>query len=589
MTYELESEKQFVAEDWLVLLDKLVLPKLYMVPRRSIRAWVLNSGTGELAHALAVLLIEHQRLQGLDCDVRVFGTELDESRLSIARRPDYLHDLRARVLREMGQPLPSDRLHHQLLRQARDCVLFSKHHVLKDPPFSRIDLAVGEQAFAATPVEARPQLVELLHYSLAPEGLLLLGDTEAPRGMSEFFTPVADDLGLFKARGDRSALASRFRNAAARSKSVEPHARPEHLANALLLEKYAPPCIVLDEAHAIVRTSGAAERYLQSPTGLPTNAVLDLLRPELRPLVAAMLECRSSNSLPPAAAMDFELDGMRSRLALAIHALEDSGLRALVFTESDRRPAELQTSGRSARTEHDMIAHIRRELDALRSEFVSSSEELNRSNEDLRSLNEELESANHELERARTELQAANEELENLNEELRTSMEELGRTHRDLHNLFENTCVAAVFLDRELRVRSFTPASRDLFSLISTDVGRPISDIAPQFSYDDLDAAARRVMAQGRPSESQVKSSADRWYVLKILPYRVNTKQIDGVVLTFSDVTELKLAELEVSRLNVRLSTQLRWLRAMTDVPPPDEGLEPEPVDHVPTSTSPPR
>jgi two-component system CheB/CheR fusion protein len=565
------------------VLKHAVLPEVFANGGGGgIRVWIPQCATGQSAYLLTMLINDYVELHGLGSDVRVFATDSRPEQLSIARLGQYGTSL----LGEKDTPrlqryLQAGPAGYQVARRIRDCIIFSTHDLLNDPPFSNVDVVLADQAFQYPPKEA-VRLLQIFHYSLSARGFLLLRPEHAPPELASFFRFV--DSGVARGRTDRPstlppllvAEPEQHRRSGVVRNWVRPSARERTSLSAaverLLSQQYAPPCVVVDERGEIVHSVGRTSLYLQQPPGLPTNVLLDMLRPELVEVATALLrpsEDEQPRSSEPVAA---RLQGEDVEVHLVAHRLIEPGtnrmLQVLVFRETPSRtllPAEGSQDGEKLRTE---LARALANAAELHEEFRTSSEELDASNQELRSMNEELEASNNELTEARDNLNAVNEQLQTVNEELKLRISEAQRANDDIRNLFESTQVATVFLDRQLCIVSFSPAAQDLFALIPADRGRPLTDIQPRFRYEDLIGDALHVLRAQEVREAPVQSLAKRWYILRMLPYFSAEKQVLGLVLTFVDVTLVKRAELEVERLRAALERQLGWLRSLIDMAP---------------------
>jgi two-component system CheB/CheR fusion protein len=330
----------------------------------------------------------------------------------------------------------------------------------------------------------------------------------------------------------------------------------------VLLENYAPACVVTTESGDITYFSPRTGRYLEPPAGVPSVNVLEMARKGLRlDIRTALHKAVHSRVTVVHENVGFELEGQTHRVSIAVRPLvelgDDPGLYMIVFQDvaAGEWHAEVADAGALA-ADDPLVRRLEAELRSTRDhlqatmeELESSNEELVSSNEELLSMNEELQSANEELQTSKEELQSVNEELETVNSELKKKVEELDRANSDLQNLFQSTRIATLFVDREMRLKKFTPAAVDLFRLIDGDLGRPIADITPRFPGLELVQDIREVLRTLAGRERQVQGEADAWFLLRVLPYRTLDDVIDGVVLTFLDITQLKRTEEERGKL----------------------------------------
>ena len=541
-----------------------------------VRVWVPGCATGEEAYSLAILLREHlDRLEARP-QILIFATDIDAQALEMARQGLYPESVASQMSPERLERFFVKQGNMYLAaREIRELCLFSVHNLITDPPFSRLDLISCRNLLIYLESDLQKKVVPLFHYALRPGGFLFLGPSENVGGKPELFRTIDKRLRIFQSRDTvvrppvSFPLTDRVRFGLRQGEDL--HRRPggRDVARAfenVLLESFAPACVVVNEQGDIIYFSPRTGRYLEPPAGAPSLNVLDMARKGLRLDLRTALH-KAVNTRTPVTHEDvsFETDGTTQRINLIVRPMpevgDEAGLFMVVFQEvlPAREPHgdEVGEPTRSEAAEDRTIQRLEAELRATRDhlqatleELESSNEELVSSNEELLSMNEELQSANEELQTSKEELQSVNEELESVNAELKKKLEELDRANSDLQNLFASTQIATVFVDRELRVKRFTPAATEVFRLIDGDVGRSISDIAPRFINGRLTQDIRDVLRTLTVRERQVYAADDGcWYILRILPYRTLEDVIDGVVLTCIDVTDLKEAQEQRARL----------------------------------------
>ncbi len=561
------------------LLAVRIVPRLFEGKDAdgSVRVWVPGCATGEEAYSLAMLLREHMDGLAEPPQVLVFATDIDAQALEVARQALYPEAVASQVT---GGRLERFFVKHgnmyQVAREVREMCLFSLHNLIADPPFSRLDLVSCRNLLIYLEPELQKKVAALFHYALRPGGFLFLGPSEMVAGQPELFRTLDKTHRLFQSRdtvvrppfsfplSERSRLGLRFPEETLR----RPLPRQQEVARtfeAVLLENYAPACVVVSESGDIVYFSPRTGRYLESPAGTPVVNVIDMARKGLRLDVrTALHKAVTSRVQVVHENVAFEPDGEPGRVNVTVRPLpelgEDPGLYMVVFQEvvavgevegeGEPEPGVLAADDPMVRRLEAELRATRDHLQATMEELESSNEELVSSNEELLSMNEELQSANEELQTSKEELQSVNEELETVNSELKKKLDELGRANSDLQNLFQSTRIATVFVDRELHIKKFTPAALEVFRLIDSDAGRPIADIAPRFAGVDLVADIREVLRTLSPRERQVRTDEEEaWYLLRILPYRTLDDVIDGVVLTFLDISELRRAQSHATQL----------------------------------------
>jgi two-component system, chemotaxis family, CheB/CheR fusion protein len=558
-----------------------VIPLLFEAgdPNEAIRVWVPGCATGEEAYSVAMLLLEEgPRSQSL----QVFGSDLDSRALAFAREGRYPASIEedvneSRLRRFFNREGDGYRVRQEL----RDVVLFSVHDLLKDPPFSRVDLISCRNVLIYLDRELQEQVCGTFHYALKPGGFLLLGASETAENPPGLFRSLDRNARIYQTTaqpGDRPRLLPRLlgqvgvRDYAGRAgRAVSPStALSEAALHRRLIEKVAPPSVLVDEAHRLVHLSETAGRYILPSGGPLSGDVVDLVRPELRFELRSALhrvfeENESSLSLP----ILVGFNGSPNRVHLLVKPGERTDVaepqHALVmFIEGEVVPERPLHPDRPGNDE--IVGRLTQELEltqarlrTVREESESANEELRAANEELQSVNEEYRSTSEELETSKEELQSINEELQTVNSELKLKLETISRAHSDLQNLMAATDIGTLFLDSGLRIKRFTERVTDLFSITAADEGRPITDFAHQLDYDGLIRDARGVIADLAPFRREIRSRSNHWYDVRLRPYRTVDDRIDGVVITFVDISHHREVEeaLRKSERQLREQSQL--------------------------------
>jgi two-component system, chemotaxis family, CheB/CheR fusion protein len=533
-----------------------------------VRIWVPGCASGEEAYSLAILVREHLERLGARRSVQLFATDLDAEMLAEARHGRYAlaiaeHLTPARLARFFAR----EGQWYQATKELREMCIFSQHSLIRDPPFSQLDLISCRNVLIYLSAELQQKLIPLFHYALRPGGFLLLGPSESTASAPELFDAVDKKSRIFRRqdavkrpvvefplapRAPRPPVAAPPGPAAPAAPT--PRARLAAAFERLVLDEYSWPSLVVDERGEIVLAAGPVGRFLQPAAGALSSNLLDAARGSLRrELRAALAAAAQSGRRVVRDRLTVELEDTPRQVRLVVRpmpAADNAPLYLVVLQESapdeDGEPAAAPASQPDA----PALQQLEGELRATRAELRASveaadaaNEELQSANEELLSTNEELQSANEELQTSKEELQSLNEELETVNTELRQKLEELAAANSDLQNLFAATEIATIFLDRALRVAKFTPAATALFHLIDSDVGRPLADLAPRFAGQDLVADAREVLRALAPVERQVRAADGAWFVLRLLPYRTGDNVVAGVVVTFVDVSRIRRAE----------------------------------------------
>jgi len=444
-----------------------------------------------------------------------------------------------------------------------------------DPPFTRLDIFCCRNLLIYLTPELQKKLIPLFHYILNPRGLLFLGSSESVGRFSNLFTPVAAKERIFR-RSDSLvrdeqpvyptvfAPASRTRNGAD-AESPRPAVSLQTVADQMLRTRYAPPAALVNEQGDIVYISGRTGRYLEPAAGKANWNIIAMAREGLRyDLTFALQKANRTSAAVVIRGIGLG-HGDSGRVDVSVQALQEPkelvGLLLVVF--SDAAPAaELKASANTKKptktsTRHGVLErelrHARNEAKMNREEMQTSQEELKSSNEELQSTNEELQSTNEELTTSKEEMQSLNEELQTVNAELQSKLDELSSSNNDMKNLLNSTDIATIFLDNEMHVRRFTLQAKTIFKLLPGDVGRPITDLASSLVYPDLEADVREVLRTLTASEKSVTTTKAEWFTARIMPYRTLDNKIDGVVITFSDITASKKLEADLRENHVRL------------------------------------
>ena len=550
------------------VLERAVIPQLFAGKGRDdqIRIWVVGCSTGEEAYSLGILLREHMGLLAEAPQVQIFATDLDGRALAAARAARYADT----VVREVGP----ERLARWFVREGntycvvkelREMCIFSQHSIIKDPPFSRLDLISCRNLLIYLGTDLQARLIPVFHFALRPGGSLFLGTSENVSRHADLFAPVENRVRIFRRLETHARILPDFPLTTVRRPDpdgvrVSDQARrldaslarqAEHLA-----ERHAPAYVIVDGTCTVLHFSGHTGRYIDPAGGAATLNLLQLAHPDLRlDLRTALERAMADRCAVHAEGVRMGIDGHRRAVDLVVEPLQDEPGRPtrwfVLFKDGAAPPdtgpgSDALLPGRSAYTQ-GLEAELRTTKDRLQAtieELESTNEELKASNEEYQSLNEELQSANEELETSKEELQSVNEELTTVNGELGYRVQELGRINSDLKNFLESTQIATIFLDNELRVTNHTPAVTEIFHLVESDVGRPIAHIKSRIAYEEMLDDARRVLRTLGPVEREITgSTTGARYMVRVLPYRSVDNFIAGVVVTFVDITARKLAE----------------------------------------------
>ena len=549
-------------------LARDVLPKLFEGKQGDdqVRVCVVGCASGEEAYTLGILLSEQAEKLDHPPKIQIFATDIDDRGLEKARKGFYPHSI--------AEQVSAGRLEHFFLKQndgyqvkatLREMVLFSSHSFIKDPPFSRLDLISCRNVMIYLGLELQKNVVPLLHYALRAGGYLFLGPSENISSHPELFRTLDKKHRIFERKDSRPQPGMKFAFSAAgrpalAAKDQDPDAPdlPKQLQR-LILEQYGPACVIVKETGEAVYFSGKISRYLQHPAGSPETNVINMAREGLRiPLRTALHRAVTGRERAIQKHVPVHTNGHVSHVDLTVEPLTAfAGAHLYMVLLEEVAPVLAGSSpaasvgasvgasvddsgGRGPDTgSEEIIRHLESELRSAQENTQAAFEELETANEELQSANEEYQSTNEELETSKEEMQSSHEELETVNAELGRRINELDRINSDLQNFLTSTQIATIFLDGEMRIRSFTPAAGSVFRLIPGDVGRPLSDLAARFTGDSLAGDIQEVLKTLAPRERQLALADGRHHQMRILPYRTIHNVIGGVVITFTDVTQL--------------------------------------------------
>jgi two-component system CheB/CheR fusion protein len=545
----------------------------------TVRVWVPACATGQEVYSLAVLLQEAAQKLDVRPTIQIFATDIDENAVKVARAARYTRAQLANVsAARLDGWFVADGEHLRPVKEIREMCIFSTHSVIKDPPFSRLDLIACRNLMIYLDATLQDRLFRTFHYALRPDGFLFLGTSENITRNGKLFTVLDPKHRLFQRR-DAVASLPLSPSAPAAHVRTGPVSRTAPLAeNGLekaarrLVEKHVPAYVVVDGNHDVVRFSGEIDKYLGPSPGAATLNFFALIRRSLRPAARAALSKALATGQPVThEALSFEVYGSRYLVDLIVEPLSDTRLCVVVFLERKPDPHGKARADderkRPSETERDLRA-TRDRLEAAVEQLETSHEEIKSTNEEYQSINEELQSTNEELETSKEEMQSINEELQTVNAELNSKSEALQRLNSDLKNLLDSTQIATLFIDRQLRIKSFTPSMTDIFHIRDSDQGRPVTDIVNRLSYDDLAADAVQVMRDLSVVERELSlKNGGLSFLMRLRPYHTVDNAIDGVVITFVDVTERKNAEDVrthlIDELNHRVKNTLATVQAI--------------------------
>jgi two-component system, chemotaxis family, CheB/CheR fusion protein len=569
-------------------LETQVIPKLFegRGAEDVIRIWAPGCATGEEVFSIGILMCERlARIPGPP-KVQIFATDIDARALEVARAARYPEALLDSVSKERRERFfVLDGGSYQLTKEVRDLCMFSPHSVIRDPPFSRMDLVSCRNLLIYFGPEMQKGVIPTFHYSLRPGGYLFLGMSENVSQYTDLFTPLDKKHRIFRRRDDAvtkvriPSLLPGFMQTGERSQQPD---KPRMTGTAVreaidaqVLEHFAPAHVVVNDEDEVVYYSRRTGKYLEAPQGAPSRSLLSLARKGLRlDLRTALREAAETGQAAVREGVSVETEDRRVQLiTLTVEPVADrpdgEALFLVLFADDGSSLSVEEAQGRLTVRADDAALHLERELrdtrerlQGLIEEYETQTEELKSSNEELVSVNEELQSSNEELETSKEEMQSLNEELQTVNADRSHKIDELDSANSDLRNLFESTQVANVFLDRDLVIRTFTPAATTIYNIRPSDQGRPITDLSTRTPMPDFTVDVRKVFESGEAVERRVDGGeSGSSFLVRVIPYRNTDGAVVGVLLTFIDVTTLARSESRqrvlISELNHRVKNIL--------------------------------
>jgi two-component system CheB/CheR fusion protein len=561
------------------------LPELLRnAKEESLRLWVAGCSTGEEAYTLAILCREIMEQEDLHLDIKIFATDIDQDATMQASSGIFAESSVA----EIDPNLISKYFYHQeenfqISRQIREMVVFAQHNLIKDPPFTNIDLISCRNLLIYLQPILQQRVLELFNFALNPKGILLLGSSETTGEMAEYFEPLDHKWRIYNSRGrrrhaDLSTPAATFdpsrwrtnHHPMGRHTVLRAH-EEERMLDRLLQSvsgDYLPFCMIISEDLELMHVVGEAGTYLRFPTGKLINDVSKLANKDLaiplttgiqkvakskEELLYSNIHLRDGNSSHTVNMRLKPLPGKKGQPRLVGAFIEE--LRR--DSDEEESPIESYDVGREA---EQRIADLENELQFTRENLQATVEELETSNEELQATNEELLASNEELQSTNEELQSVNEELYTVNSEYQGKIIELTEANNDLDNLLQNIRVATLFVDESLDIRRFTLAATELLQLMEQDIGRPLNHVAHRMGDLDLFGLASHVQRSNKLLEQDVTTEDGRNYLLRIRPYQISPNHYSGVVLTFFDINDLRQAEGELHERDVRMKALLNTI-----------------------------
>jgi len=575
---------------WKTLLEESLPDLLASRPEGPLRAWVAGCSTGEEAYSLAMVFKEvvDKLKPKKNFKLQIFATDLDRDAIDKARQGFFPDSIAADVSPErLHRFFSKEEGGYRVRTEIREMVIFSTHSLILDPPFTKLDLLSCRNLMIYLAPELQSKLLPLFHYSLTPGGILLLGNAETVGQFTDLFVTASVKARIFQAtksavQADPIEFPSSFAPTLIGKQGTGPVQKPclnlQTQAEHLVLRRYAPPTVLVNEQGNVLYISSPTGKYLEPAVGKANLNIFAMAREGLRyELGTAFQQALKQDGPVTLRSVKIGTNGGQHFANVTVERLEDAeplaGLVTIVFREIPA-PSEIEAlpvkskrplaNLRLVEYERELLK-TRTELINTREEMQSSQEELKSANEEMQSTNEEMQSTNEELTTSKEEMQSLNEELQTVNAELQGKLDELSRSNNDMKNLLNSTDIATLFLDNDLKVRRFTTQATKIIKLIQGDVGRPITDLASDLLYPELTEDACDVLCKLDSAEKSVNTRDGRWFTVRISPYRTLDDRIDGVVITFWDISVAKTLEAKLQDMQITLKKRLAGQSTMLD------------------------
>jgi two-component system CheB/CheR fusion protein len=570
------------------VLKKDIIPKILKKKPLDycIRVWVPGCSTGEEVYSIAITIAEYMEEIKHHYYVQIFGTDIDSNALAVARTGVYSdvieHDVSTDRLKRF---FTKEKNKYKIKKEIRSMVVFGEQNIIKDPPFTKVDMISCRNLLIYLNVKLQKIILPMFHYSLNPQGVLFLGMSESIAGYADLYELVNRKVKFFERKDSSGSKRAILRSVGAFcNEDVELHSRDKKMLKdestevnlalkKLLLDKFVSPCLLINKKGAVLYAHGKINQYIKSFPLQESLTIYEMVDHRLKSVLKSTIQSaitKKQEVLFRDIAVSHEHNA--HTINLRVTPLTEfrllSDLILISFEEAltlDHAEIVRTLKNTTTTKKNKIIADLETELSETKENLQATIEELESSNEELQSVNEELQSTNEEIETSKEELQSLNEELMIMNTELQNRIDQLATVHDDMTNLFNSTEIATFFLDNNLCIKRFTPKAQDFIHLIPTDIGRSIRHFATEIKYEKLTEDAEEVLRTLNQKSVEVQNKSDRWFLLRILPYRTISNMIDGVVITLTDITAHKDAEKKLSELNDALENALVCSKNLLD------------------------
>lgn len=563
-------------EVWEKLKDSIIPEMIRDVPNRHVfRAWVTACSTGEEAYTLAMIFKEvAEKLPNQKgISLQIFATDLDKEAIERARAGVFSENIAGEISPErLARFFVLETNGYRINNSIREMVVFAPQNIIKDPPFTKLDILTCRNMLIYMEPELQKKLISLFNYSLNQDGILVLGTAETLGVSTEGFKEIDTKLKIYKRTSTLSPAeladfpSAFFRN---RSFTSEKKMVPKTLDNIqtiteqILLQRFAPASVLVNDRGDILYITGRTGKYLEPAAGKANMNIHAMMREGLSQLVSDALR-KAMRDFSPVFVKNAKIPSNDTfhYVDVTVQRLEApeavNGLIIIVFTDVKDPTEKSSSKGRVSRSSssgklkelEEQLRRSHEELQTTREEMQTSQEELKSTNEELQSTNEELQSTNEELTTSKEEMQSMNEELQTVNIEMQSKVNDYVRANDDMKNLLNSTEIATLFLDKDFNIRRYTDHAQNIVKIRKSDIGRPFTDLVTNLKYPEMEAHVKDVLNKLNTIEKPISTSDNRWFSVRIMPYRTLDDKVDGVVITFTDITVAKMLEIELKELN---------------------------------------